>query len=349
MIDTVGHRTQKYFIGSNTSSAFVFCGEGAFEGIKRIYVIKGGPGTGKSTFLKRVAAAFENKGSSVEYYYCSSDPDSLDAITVKDAGIAITDGTSPHVYEAKFPGAKEEYLNFGRFWDSESLGQKFDEIEELTVKKAKAFTSAYKYLSIAEKVWEEREGILLSCYDSQKAEAAVSRFMKTVGTGVGCCLKKRQISALSMNGRVRFDTYENLSEKIIAVTDKRGAAPLILDEIVRQAAIMKLDTRVSYDPIMRLEGVFFPEKKITVIVSPQGTVDKEINTERFIKNDLLSANRKRLRFLRALEEDLIGSAAEELAGAKDHHFTLEKIYSEAMDFEALENMCGEFIGNKLKI
>ena len=58
-----------YFAASNSSEGFKsYYGE-IFERADRLYVIKGGPGTGKSSLMKRLADAALRKGYKIEYYY----------------------------------------------------------------------------------------------------------------------------------------------------------------------------------------------------------------------------------------------------------------------------------------
>ena len=92
------------------------------EGTKR-YFIKGRPGTGKSTILKKLAKKAAEKGYDVEIYHCGFDPNSLDMVIVRELGFAIFDSTAPHeyfpskdsdeiidVYEKLItPGTDEEY------------------------------------------------------------------------------------------------------------------------------------------------------------------------------------------------------------------------------------------------
>ena len=104
-----------YFASSNTAAGFRSDFEGIFGGARRIIVLKGGPGTGKSAFLRAAATAAEAAGRRGERFYCSSDPASLDGI-LADGELAIVDGTAPHVWEPKLPGALEEIVNLGQFW-----------------------------------------------------------------------------------------------------------------------------------------------------------------------------------------------------------------------------------------
>lgn len=69
-----------FFLGANTPQGFVSRFDQLADpaGGWREFVIKGGPGTGKSTLMKRVAAAAEGRCEQIELIHCSSDADSLD-------------------------------------------------------------------------------------------------------------------------------------------------------------------------------------------------------------------------------------------------------------------------------
>lgn len=62
---------------------------------EKIFCIKGGPGTGKSTLMKEVGNHFAEQGEDVDFLWCSSDPDSLDGIVLKKRRIALLDGRRP--------------------------------------------------------------------------------------------------------------------------------------------------------------------------------------------------------------------------------------------------------------
>ena len=74
------------FMGANSPIGFCSFFEEIYNPYKNHhpYIIKGGPGTGKSTVMKKVARKAEEKGYDTELIYCSSDPSSLDGIIVKN-------------------------------------------------------------------------------------------------------------------------------------------------------------------------------------------------------------------------------------------------------------------------
>lgn len=158
-------------MGSNSAYGFFSCYEhlaspdtGDF-----LWVIKGGAGCGKSTFMKKIAAEAVRQGFQVEYIYCSGDPDSLDGIYIPELHIGYTDGTSPHVQEPPFPASRGAYLDLGQFYDIPSLMEHYEEIKSATTAYKTAYAQAYDALKNLNKP------TLL-----QKPEFGKKRFLKTL-------------------------------------------------------------------------------------------------------------------------------------------------------------------------
>ena len=51
---------------------------------KKYSVSKGGPAPGKSTIMKEIGEYFIDNGEDVDFLWCSSDPDSLDGVVIKN-------------------------------------------------------------------------------------------------------------------------------------------------------------------------------------------------------------------------------------------------------------------------
>ena len=82
------------------------------------FILWGPPGCGKSTFMRRAAAALEERGLEPVYIHCSGDPDSLDGVIFPAIGTAIVDGTAPHVLEPRYALAHERYVDLSQCCDS---------------------------------------------------------------------------------------------------------------------------------------------------------------------------------------------------------------------------------------
>lgn len=84
------------FLGAATALGAVDYIENLTENIEKRYFIKGRPGTGKSTFMKKIVRKAQNHGFDIECYHCAFDPKSLDMIIIRELNLAIFDSTAPH-------------------------------------------------------------------------------------------------------------------------------------------------------------------------------------------------------------------------------------------------------------
>lgn len=86
-----------YFLGSNSHDGFYSLYDDFVNDENGFfYVIKGGPGCGKSSFMKKIATNLQQKGYRAEYIHCSGDPDSLDGVYFPKLKTGFVDGTAPH-------------------------------------------------------------------------------------------------------------------------------------------------------------------------------------------------------------------------------------------------------------
>ena len=64
---------------------------------KRLF-IKGYPGTGKSSMMKKFAKEALSRGFDVQYVWCGLDANSIDMVILPELSFCIFDSTEPHVY-----------------------------------------------------------------------------------------------------------------------------------------------------------------------------------------------------------------------------------------------------------
>lgn len=104
-----GH-VRRVFPGGNTSLGFYSLYEYIVSPrANKIFILKGGPGVGKSSFMKGIAEKLLSLGMDIEYHHCSSDNNSLDGIYIPSIDVAFIDGTAPHrVMTNQKPAPSEE-------------------------------------------------------------------------------------------------------------------------------------------------------------------------------------------------------------------------------------------------
>ncbi len=148
----------KVFPGGNTARGFhSFYNHIIDKDASHIFILKGGPGVGKSTFMRKIADALLERGYDLEFHCCSSDNGSLDGICVPALAVAILDGTAPHVVDPKNPGAVDAIINLGDHWNEQGIRGNKKEILSLNKEMRRLFKRAYSYLSAAKLFLDEVE------------------------------------------------------------------------------------------------------------------------------------------------------------------------------------------------
>lgn len=328
--------------------------------VDRLYVIKGGPGTGKSHFMKVVARRARTIGYDVEEFYCSSDPQSLDGVRLTKDGapaLGIVDGTAPHVREPHLPGAVDEIINLGVFWDASRLSAERDVIRTLTEDKANAYKRAYGYLSAAGGVGAVGASLMQGCFDEARISSLARRLIKGQPEGEVHEATPAIRSALGMTGYMTLHSYEQ------ACREAKGSLVVIEDYLIRGsgsvgAALMgrlwelskerRLRVYVSYDPIYPevIDGLYYPDTGLCILLGhaepTEGTPTRMIPMRRYVDATALRPLRGKLRHAATLMRELTDAAGQSLREAAAYHFDLESIYAAAMDFSAKEAFTESF-------
>lgn len=335
---------KRYFAASNSADGFInyfpqIFGSGRCQ---RLYVVKGGPGTGKSCFMKQVGKVAESKGFPVTYYYCSSDADSLDGLMIGDGEIGLVDGTAPHVWEPETVGAFEQIVNLGVFWDADTLRCEKEPIHLLMAQKRNSYQGAYHYLSACGQVLREAEREVIGTVDREKMLRAAERLVRSRGASRGDYQEHVALCrAIGMGGRTRFDTYEGTASFLYTVEDYGGFGYLFLDAVYQACKLGGISVCVSRDPLLpeRIDALQMTENGVTFSLCGEGI---PVHVKRFVKLDAYRKQRSDYKRKLALAEELMLIAQGRLDEVKESHFALEAIYAAAMNFKSKETWTEAF-------
>lgn len=347
-------RIKKVFPGCNTAEGFYsFYDYIIPPDATRILIIKGGPGVGKSTFMRGIATALVDQGLDVEFHCCSSDNGSLDGIVFPELGVAVIDGTAPHVLDPRLPGAVDEIVYFGNYWDEEKIRSHKKELIALNKEVSRTFTRAYRFLKAAQIIyrdWEEAntEGVNFGWANQITAKIIhdiLDAEPVTLRVGRDRHLFAR---AITPDGMVdHLDTIIGSCKKTYVIGGKPGTGKSVLIEKVGQAALERgYDVELYHCPLnpSKVEHVVIPKlhvaltKSIEPHVYSAGAEDTVINMDEALDSSVekkyaaVIAENKEMFF--ALFERAISF----IRAAKDIHDQMEKYYAPYMDFDSLARL-----------
>ncbi len=349
------NKSLHFFPGGNTSDGFFsyYNYITPKNKLEKIYTIKGGPGVGKSTFMKDIASYFESLGEQIEYYHCSSDPDSLDGILLKQKKILFTDGTAPHIIDPVYPGVLYEMINLADFFDSKILIKSKNEIIKLTDEISDIFKSSYIYLKALKNIKFSLEAQYEKAVKKNDFTTFSNILIKKIiknRRGRGYNEKKLFISAISPYGLRNFIDQSINCENIFVLNTNEGDLSYKIIEAVKDA-LKNSDFGMQCfycptSPKTHTEHIIIPELDCAVITSNKyhKCFKGEIleTKELYNLNSLVSEH---LKYDQALYESLITQCINILRKAKDAHDLLEKYYISAMDYSRLNKFKSNFISS----
>lgn len=337
---------RKMFAGGNSGRGFYSLFDQMFgEHIEEIFLLKGGPGTGKSTLMRAIAQFALDNGYPVELFYCASDPDSLDGVVLPLQRAGVVDATAPHVQDPFLPGCREEIINLGENWDRSVLIQSKSEISSLTVANKAAYARAYRFLRAAEEMEELWAAINEKYIDKTELNSIVNMIIAELP------FKGRyEIDLSSIGERHLFASaitpsgYVSHIESLVRDYQRRyilRCAPgvgsdLIFSSLIDAARLGGYYIEVFHRPLIpsNIEHVLVPELGMAVVsdtdplgVDLQGTIiDLTVN----IKKEAVPQK------VKDLYGELLNEGVAQLREAKAVHDELERYYVNAIDFNGVE-------------
>ncbi len=341
----------QYFLGANSPTGFYSLYDHLLppERARAIYILKGGPGCGKSTLMRKIGAWAEEAGLETEYILCSGDPDSLDAVILPASGVAIVDGTAPHVMEPKYPGAVERYVNMGDCYDKEALWPLRGEIMECMSGYKGCYQRAYRCLGAAAEIMEDQRSALLTDDLAQKlAKRARGILTREVPRRRGerpGQVKLRFLGAVTHRGPVcLYDTALAQCGRVYVLADSCGLAHELLIHLLAGVTANGYDAVACPDPMApdRLAHLLVPRLGLAFLTAAAlpvpGTPYRRLRLDAAADGEVLRRSRPRLRFAKKVSAALVEEAVSSLALAKAMHDDLEAIYNPHVDFDLVDEI-----------
>ena len=332
----------KFFLGANSNIGFVsyFKQLHKQNSSMQLLILKGGPGSGKSSLMKRIGEYAAKKEHKLEIIPCASDPSSLDALIDYTANFAIMDGTAPHTEDPAIPGAYHHIVYTGDLWDTGMLKNDGEKIRSLSGTISDCHNAAGAYIKAASALLEENMRYAEKFLKMEPLCALTAKLAEKSLSGKKGNEIRRLLSAVTVGEiKVFSQTPYSLADTVYIISDKWGSAADFILKGIYSAA------RLSGEPLIYCPCSLMPEKCDHLIFPESRTAI--LTGNRFLKfngGEILNADSLYSSMPLEYEmEDrldkahrLLPSACNLVKKAKELHDDLEAFYVSAMDFSKMD-------------
>ncbi|MCG8642319.1 MAG: PRK06851 family protein [Desulfobacterales bacterium] len=346
-------RIKHVFPGGNTSKGFYSFYDYIIPlDTTRIFIIKGGPGVGKSTFMRKIGEAMLERGFDIEFHHCSSDNNSLDGVVIPTIGVALIDGTAPHIVDPKNPGCVDEIIHLGDYWDEDGMRLNKTEILDANREVGRLFNRAYRFLKAAQVVYDDWERANQEAMDYGKANKIAADLIKKIfSRDISSKLGKERhlfASAITPDGMMNYlETIVGPCKKRFIIEGRPGTGKSTVLKKIATAAIER-----GYDVEMyhcalnpeKVEHVVIPELSyaFTKSIEPHLYLSKDgderIDMDYCLDAEILEKYEKLVQENEEIFNSLFNRAIKFISQAKKTHDLMETYYIPNMDFEAISQL-----------
>ncbi|MBR3289686.1 MAG: hypothetical protein IKI63_02785 [Clostridia bacterium] len=340
-----------FFMGANTPGGFVGDPAALYDGADgwRAFLIKSGPGTGKSSLMRRVAQRMTEAGHTPDVLICSSDPDSLDGVWMPDIRTCVIDATAPHVAEPGCFGAVETIVSLGDALDTAAVRAAREEILTYQRENAEAHRRVRRFMGAAAALTADSARLAAETLDREKvirsAERLAARELTDPPTETDRGFsgeQRRFLTAVTPKGiQSLLPTALALCPRVFVLDDEHGvAAPVYLETVRAKAVERGVPLYACPSPLFpeQLEHLLLPTLGVAILTSNRlhkvdFPVYRRIHAARFLNSDALTRHKNRFGFNRRAAKQLLDEAVAASSLAKSWRDRLEAPYIAAMDWD----------------
>lgn len=346
------------FLGVSSSNGFY----GYFQLLENdpdmyLYLLKSGPGCGKSTLMREIASTALEDNQIVEQIHCSSDPESLDGVILWDKKIAILDATSPHSVEPVTPGMMQEVVSMYHTIDKEEL--------EVNKKELIYQAKRYKYyhrqsgssLANAANLLKDNLHTAGIFYDDDKisnyANELAKKLIAVKDDRSAGHKYSRFLSAITPRGIICYDdSIRALAEQIYIIEDEYGiCSNSIIKTICSYAINAGYDVFCCGFPLLPEEKTDFliiPDLSLAFVASNSWyklnfSEQNVIKYQDFIDKELFEQVKSQLEFNQDIAKQIAEQSIRLQQQAMKSHDKMEEYYFPAVDFDEVKRIKNNLI------
>ncbi len=343
---------REFFAGSNSYYGFwpYFDSIAMSPQMTRL-LIKGGPGFGKSTMIKKIGAYFAKKGFQTEWFRCPSDPDSMDAVAVPQAGFCIIDATAPHALVPTRPN--DEILNLWQYWNADQHGRNETDKGMTEYDTEKTAGIYEKWLHQTRQEWEiqeqnwwadlEKDAVypMVQRELEQQTQLIEEQLFQNTKNHPKNAVRHLFAAGFTPDGVIHLspEIFHSEWQYIGINCSMQPIAEQFMKRLAQKCPEYGVETEIYHSPAdpQKVDIVALPQSKKAVVLLNSFGIQYEVvlpSSQILMKIELCKSaqNQKDLSFTKKVDVQRI---TDYLYERRQHHQLAEKRYLSAMDYEGI--------------
>lgn len=348
--------TLHFYTGGNTARGFTSLLDSSLQGLERVVVLQGGPGTGKLVNITAIGNKLAEEGYEIWFIHCASDHYSLDGLIVPELKVGIVDGTAPHVIEPTLTEAAMKYVDLGDACRADQLEAQKSAIDQLKGDISQAYEQAYSGFAKALRIHDDWEKLYIANMDFQAADLLAKEY---IGILYGDRKLEKQgrvdhrfLGAATPNGAIDFvpNLTEGLKRYLIKGRPGSGKSTL-LNKLAATAIERGFDVEIyhcGFDPnsldmiIVREIGFAIFDSTAPHEYDPDRPSDEIVDMyERCIHPGTDDVYSEKISDVKEQYSAAMKQSIQQLTHTRSLLDQLEQIYIQSMDVPIVERLNNE--------
>lgn len=344
---------KNFYASGNTARGFANLFDSSIQGLARLFILKGGPGTGRSSLIRTIGNHMAKDGYDIWFIHCPSNNNGLDGLIIPALKAGIVDGTAPREIKTPLPEAAVQYVNLEESGNASLLSAQQPVIDSLNERIQQAHERAYAGFAEALRIHDEWEAVYIANMNFQAADELTKEYIQNF-FGNGKLEKQsrvdhRFLGAATPKGAVDF--VPNLTEglKRYFIKGRAGSGKSTLLKKLAAAGIERgFNVEIyhcGFDPnsldmvIVRELGFAIFDSTAPHEYDPDLAADEIVDMyEHCIKPGTDEAHSDALSDIKERYAAQMKASIQHLAQAKAIQDELEQIYVQSTDFRRIDQI-----------
>lgn len=341
----VNHRNVNYvFTSSNTCDGFHSFIPDLVKPLQRVYILKGAPGSGKSTFIRMLGESLAQRGYEVDFWLSASDPLNPEGLYLPRLDLAVVNGSQGQGLDPHYPGATGEVIVMEQYQDREALRRDGSEIIALIDRLENEGQQVKEILNQAAGTQQDIRRIISRHLQLEKIHSLVDQ-LEGEWFQEGPAERHFYGSSFTAEGTINYvDEISRSCQRRYVMKGVSGSGQAIIIAEIAERARRRGWYLEYYHSGLERENIIMlliPSQGIALIDAADTELnlcpwDVVIDMNEFLDDSYSLEQAQEAGELKRTYEILLVKAGESLENTQKTLLDLKKIYSASTDFDGIE-------------